>query len=159
MCSWKLFCLRPPDQGRQDDLQYASVHFFTNQPDPLYSNVTPARPLRHTEQQEEMEYAAVKCNSARPAPRWAALKLWNKFIAVACFVFIIITIWWKLYDSLLYLFFSSQKSGSWRGFSCIVQHSQQSLMTSTGFAFILWYLHSFFFYKMYIFIRKYSLLI
>ncbi|KAJ4944320.1 hypothetical protein JOQ06_012864, partial [Pogonophryne albipinna] len=56
-----------PDQlEQQDDLQYASVHFSNNRADPLYSNMRAARPLRHTEQQEVPEYAAVKFSSAAP---------------------------------------------------------------------------------------------
>ncbi|KAJ4945153.1 hypothetical protein JOQ06_013689 [Pogonophryne albipinna] len=43
-----------PDQPeQQEDLQYASVHFSNNRADPLYSNMRAARPLRHTEQQEQ----------------------------------------------------------------------------------------------------------
>ncbi|XP_033985930.1 B-cell receptor CD22-like [Trematomus bernacchii] len=58
-----------PDQPeQQDDLQYASVH-FNNRADPLYSNMRAAQPLRHTEQQEVSEYAAVKFSSAAPRAR------------------------------------------------------------------------------------------
>ncbi|XP_078022736.1 B-cell receptor CD22-like [Epinephelus lanceolatus] len=56
---------QPEEQG---DLQYASIH-FSNQADPLYSNMRPAQPLRHTEQREDVEYVTVKFNSARTAPR------------------------------------------------------------------------------------------
>ncbi|KAM8772573.1 Schwann cell myelin protein-like [Acanthopagrus schlegelii] len=64
---------RPDDreQGEseeQDDFHYASVHFSNNQADNLYSNIRPARPRRHVEQQE-VEYAAVRFNSASTAPR------------------------------------------------------------------------------------------
>lgn len=158
MCSWKWFSLCLPNQGQQDDLQYASLHFFQNQPDPLYSNVTPARPVRHTEQHEVMEYTAVKYNSARPAPRWAALKLWNKLTAVACFVFIIIRIWWKLYDSLLYLFFLSEVRKLERiQLHCTAQSRKpddfnRHCIHTLIFTFL-------FFIKIYIFIRKYSLFI
>ncbi|XP_041640079.1 B-cell receptor CD22-like [Cheilinus undulatus] len=51
-----------PDQGEpeeQDELQYASVQFSQNQAD-LYSNIRPARPIRHTERQDVSEYAAVR---------------------------------------------------------------------------------------------------
>ncbi|KAI9529166.1 hypothetical protein NQZ68_013473 [Dissostichus eleginoides] len=59
-----------PDQPeQQDDLQYASVHFSNNRADPLYSNMRAAEPLRHTEQQEVSEYAAVKFSSAAPRTR------------------------------------------------------------------------------------------
>ncbi|KAJ4944329.1 hypothetical protein JOQ06_012873 [Pogonophryne albipinna] len=59
-----------PDQPeQQDDLQYASVHFSNNRADPLYSNMRAAQPLRHTEQQEVPEYAAVKFSSAAPRTR------------------------------------------------------------------------------------------
>ncbi|XP_033985841.1 uncharacterized protein LOC117482005 [Trematomus bernacchii] len=59
-----------PDQPeQQDDLQYASVHFSNNRADPLYSNMRAAQPLRHTEQQEVSEYAAVKFSSAAPRAR------------------------------------------------------------------------------------------
>ncbi|KAI9529146.1 hypothetical protein NQZ68_013453 [Dissostichus eleginoides] len=59
-----------PDQPeQQEDLQYASVHFSNNRADPLYSNMRAARPLRHTEQQEVSEYAAVKFSSAAPRAR------------------------------------------------------------------------------------------
>lgn len=78
MCSWKLFCLCVPDQGQleeQGDLQYASIHFSNNQADSLYSNIRAAQPLRHMEQQDVSEYATVKINSARTAPRWAAWSL------------------------------------------------------------------------------------
>ncbi|KAL7405161.1 hypothetical protein ABVT39_024708 [Epinephelus coioides] len=57
---------QPEEQG---DLQYASIHFSNNQADPLYSNMRPAQPLRHTEQREDVEYVTVKFNSARTAPR------------------------------------------------------------------------------------------
>ncbi|KAM8772610.1 Schwann cell myelin protein-like [Acanthopagrus schlegelii] len=64
---------RPDDreQGEseeQDDFHYASVHFSNNQADNLYSNIRPAQPRRHVEQQE-VEYAAVRFNSASTAPR------------------------------------------------------------------------------------------
>ncbi|XP_033985929.1 B-cell receptor CD22-like isoform X2 [Trematomus bernacchii] len=59
-----------PDQPeQQEDLQYASVHFSNNRADPLYSNMRAARPLRHTEQQEVSEYAAIKFSSAGPRTR------------------------------------------------------------------------------------------
>ncbi|KAJ4944318.1 hypothetical protein JOQ06_012862 [Pogonophryne albipinna] len=59
-----------PDQPeQQEDLQYASVHFSNNRADPLYSNMRAAQPLRHTEQQEVPEYAAVKFSSAAPRTR------------------------------------------------------------------------------------------
>ncbi|XP_070684153.1 cell adhesion molecule CEACAM1-like [Pempheris klunzingeri] len=41
----------------QDELQYASIHFSS---DPLYSNIRSVQLLRHAEQQEVVEYAAVK---------------------------------------------------------------------------------------------------
>ncbi|XP_027139037.1 B-cell receptor CD22-like [Larimichthys crocea] len=53
----------------QGDLQYASIHFSNNQADSLYSNIRAAQRLRHMEQQDVSEYAAVKINSARTAPR------------------------------------------------------------------------------------------
>ncbi|KAK9540877.1 hypothetical protein VZT92_003298 [Zoarces viviparus] len=62
-----------PDQGQQEEqeeqeeqgeLQYASVRFSNKQADSLYSNIRPAQALRHTEQQEVVEYAAVQFNSA-----------------------------------------------------------------------------------------------
>ncbi|XP_078022742.1 Fc receptor-like protein 5 [Epinephelus lanceolatus] len=56
---------QPEEQG---DLQYASIR-FSNQADPLYYNMRPAQPLRHTEQREDVEYVTVKFNSARTAPR------------------------------------------------------------------------------------------
>uniref|UniRef100_A0A671TE71 Ig-like domain-containing protein n=1 Tax=Sparus aurata TaxID=8175 RepID=A0A671TE71_SPAAU len=64
---------RPDDreQGQpeeQEDFHYASVHFSNNQADNLYSNIRPAQPGRHVEQQE-VEYAAVRYNSASTAPR------------------------------------------------------------------------------------------
>ncbi|XP_036964570.1 B-cell receptor CD22-like [Acanthopagrus latus] len=64
---------RPDDreQGEseeQDDFHYASVHFSNNQADNLSSNIRPAQPRRHVEQQE-VEYAAVRFNSASTAPR------------------------------------------------------------------------------------------
>ncbi|KAI9529149.1 hypothetical protein NQZ68_013456 [Dissostichus eleginoides] len=59
-----------PDQPeQQEDLQYASVHFSNNRADPLSSNMRAAEPLRHTEQQEVPEYAAVKFSSAAPRTR------------------------------------------------------------------------------------------
>ncbi|XP_034062783.1 B-cell receptor CD22-like isoform X2 [Gymnodraco acuticeps] len=59
-----------PDQPeQQEDLQYASVHFSNNRADPLYSNMRAAQPLRHTEQQEVPEDAAVKFSSAAPRTR------------------------------------------------------------------------------------------
>ncbi|KAM8772577.1 uncharacterized protein AB9X84_010537 [Acanthopagrus schlegelii] len=64
---------RPDDreQGEsdeQDDFHYANVHFSNNQADNLYSNIRPAQPRRHVEQQE-VECAAVRFNSASTAPR------------------------------------------------------------------------------------------
>ncbi|XP_078022737.1 B-cell receptor CD22-like [Epinephelus lanceolatus] len=56
---------QPEEQG---DLQYARIR-FSNQADPLYYNMRPAQPLRHTEQREDVEYVTVKFNSARTAPR------------------------------------------------------------------------------------------
>ncbi|XP_075939099.1 sialic acid-binding Ig-like lectin 12 isoform X1 [Anarhichas minor] len=59
-----------PDQGQQEEqeeqeeLQYASVHFSNKRADPLYSSIKPAQALRHTEQQDVAEYAAVQFNSA-----------------------------------------------------------------------------------------------
>ncbi|XP_070847600.1 cell adhesion molecule CEACAM5-like [Chaetodon trifascialis] len=44
----------------QDDLQYASILFSSSRADDLNSNIGPAQPLRHMEQQEPTEYAAVK---------------------------------------------------------------------------------------------------
>ncbi|KAI9529148.1 hypothetical protein NQZ68_013455 [Dissostichus eleginoides] len=59
-----------PDQPeQQEDLQYASVHFSNNRADPLSSNMRAAQPLRHTEQQEVPEYAAIKFSSAAPRTR------------------------------------------------------------------------------------------
>ncbi|KAJ4944135.1 hypothetical protein JOQ06_012680 [Pogonophryne albipinna] len=59
-----------PDQPeQQEDLQYASVHFSNNRADLLYSNMRAAQPLRHTEQQEVPEYAAIKFSSAAPRTR------------------------------------------------------------------------------------------
>ncbi|XP_010784532.1 B-cell receptor CD22-like [Notothenia coriiceps] len=57
------------ESEQQDDLQYASVHSSNNRADPLYSNMREAQPLRHTEQQEVPEYAAVKFSSAAPRIR------------------------------------------------------------------------------------------
>ncbi|KAM9363778.1 B-cell receptor CD22-like [Symphorus nematophorus] len=60
------------EQGQpeeQVELQYASIHFSNNQVDPIYSNIRGAQPLRHMEQQEVSEYAAVRLNRASPAPR------------------------------------------------------------------------------------------
>lgn len=56
----------PEQPEEQDNLQYASTHFTNNQADPLYSDIRPARSLRHTEQQDFMDYAAVifKSNTA-----------------------------------------------------------------------------------------------
>ncbi|KAM8772404.1 B-cell receptor CD22-like [Acanthopagrus schlegelii] len=64
---------RPDDreQGEsdeQDDFHYANVHFSNNQAVNLYSNIRPAQPRRHVEQQE-VECAAVRFNSASTAPR------------------------------------------------------------------------------------------
>ncbi|XP_051239717.1 B-cell receptor CD22-like isoform X2 [Dicentrarchus labrax] len=61
--------LRIGQPEEQEDLQYASVHFSTKQADPLYSNIRAGRPLRHMEQQEVIEYAAVSFNRASTAPR------------------------------------------------------------------------------------------
>ncbi|KAI9529169.1 hypothetical protein NQZ68_013476 [Dissostichus eleginoides] len=61
-----------PDQGQpeqQDDLQYATVHFSNNRAEPLYSNMRAAQPLRHTEQQEATDYAAVNFKSRAPRTR------------------------------------------------------------------------------------------
>ncbi|XP_063740891.1 titin-like isoform X1 [Eleginops maclovinus] len=59
-----------PDQPEeQGDLQYATVHFSNSRAEPLYSNMRADQPLRHTEQQEVPEYAAVKFKSAAPRPR------------------------------------------------------------------------------------------
>ncbi|XP_063739719.1 B-cell receptor CD22-like isoform X6 [Eleginops maclovinus] len=59
-----------PDQPEeQGDLQYATIHFSNSRAEPLYSNMRAAQPLRHTEQQEVPEYAAVKFKSAAPRPR------------------------------------------------------------------------------------------
>ncbi|XP_045887266.1 hemicentin-1-like [Micropterus dolomieu] len=58
----------PEQPEEQDNLQYASIHFTNNQADPLYSNIRPARSLRHTEQQEVMDYAVVTFKS-NTAPR------------------------------------------------------------------------------------------
>ncbi|XP_041640760.1 Down syndrome cell adhesion molecule-like protein Dscam2 [Cheilinus undulatus] len=61
----------------QDELQYASVQFSPNQAD-LYSNIRPARPIRHTERQDVSEYAAVRftgnaTRTRRPEEDTAAL--------------------------------------------------------------------------------------
>ncbi|XP_036952715.1 sialoadhesin-like isoform X2 [Acanthopagrus latus] len=56
------------ESEEQDDFHYTSVHFSNNQADNLYSNIRPAQPRRHVEQQE-VEYAAVRFNSASTAPR------------------------------------------------------------------------------------------
>ncbi|XP_035855921.1 vascular cell adhesion protein 1-like isoform X2 [Sander lucioperca] len=53
----------------QVDLQYATIHVSNSQADPLYSNIRAAQPLRHREQQEAVEYAAVRFNSDSTAPR------------------------------------------------------------------------------------------
>ncbi|XP_070771471.1 Fc receptor-like protein 5 [Enoplosus armatus] len=53
----------------QDNLQYASIHISNIQADPLYCNIRPAQPLRHVEQQEVIEYVAVKFNSGSTAQR------------------------------------------------------------------------------------------
>ncbi|XP_073331781.1 B-cell receptor CD22-like [Pagrus major] len=55
----------------QDDLHYASVHFSKSQTDPVYSNIRPAGHHRHKEgeEEEEVEYTAVKFTSASAAPR------------------------------------------------------------------------------------------
>ncbi|XP_078130424.1 B-cell receptor CD22-like isoform X4 [Sander vitreus] len=53
----------------QVDLQYATIHVSNSQADPLYSNIRAAQPLRHREQQEAVEYAAIRFNSGSAAPR------------------------------------------------------------------------------------------
>ncbi|KAF1394636.1 hypothetical protein PFLUV_G00003130 [Perca fluviatilis] len=60
----------------RDELHYASIHFSTNQTDPVYSNIRPAGLRKHEGQEEEeeedndkVEYAAVKFNSASTPPR------------------------------------------------------------------------------------------
>ncbi|XP_034543305.1 junctional adhesion molecule A-like [Notolabrus celidotus] len=52
----------------QNELQYASIHFSRNQTN-LYSNITPARLIRHMEEQDFSEYAAVRCASTSTANR------------------------------------------------------------------------------------------
>uniref|UniRef100_UPI0037E85F62 B-cell receptor CD22-like n=1 Tax=Semicossyphus pulcher TaxID=241346 RepID=UPI0037E85F62 len=59
---------------REGDLEYATVNFSKEQADPIYSNVTPAKPKRHKKQKKEeeeemVEYSAVKFNSASTAQR------------------------------------------------------------------------------------------
>lgn len=51
---------RQPEE--QDDLHYASVQFYMNNTDSLYSNVRPAEDVG-------VEYVAVKFNSSSTAPR------------------------------------------------------------------------------------------
>ncbi|KAA8595419.1 hypothetical protein FQN60_012554, partial [Etheostoma spectabile] len=53
----------------QVELQYATIQFSSSQADPLYSNIRAAQPLRHGEQQEAVEYAAVGVNRRSTAPR------------------------------------------------------------------------------------------
>ncbi|XP_030284673.1 uncharacterized protein LOC115588301 [Sparus aurata] len=78
---------QPEEQG---DFHYASVHFSNIQAVNPSSNFRPAQPRRHVEQQD-VEYAAVRFNSASTA--------------------------------------LSQRSGSCRGSSCVVQHRQQNPLT------------------------------
>ncbi|XP_039656772.1 uncharacterized protein LOC120559244 [Perca fluviatilis] len=59
----------PSEPEEQVDLQYATIHVSNSQADPLYSNIRAAQPLRHREQQEAVEYAAVSFNSGSTAPR------------------------------------------------------------------------------------------
>ncbi|XP_028420708.1 B-cell receptor CD22-like [Perca flavescens] len=59
----------PSEPEEQADLQYATIHVSNSQADPLYSNIRAAPPLRHREQQEAVEYAAVSFNSGSTAPR------------------------------------------------------------------------------------------
>ena len=70
-----LYCL-PNQSEERDELHYASIHFSTNQTDPVYSNIRPAGLRKHEGQEEEeeehndkVEYAAVKFNSASTPPR------------------------------------------------------------------------------------------
>ncbi|XP_073331641.1 B-cell receptor CD22-like [Pagrus major] len=58
-------------EAEQDDLHYASVRFSKSQTDPVYSNIRPAGHHRHKEgeEEEEVEYTAVKFTSASAAPR------------------------------------------------------------------------------------------
>ncbi|XP_044047448.1 B-cell receptor CD22-like [Siniperca chuatsi] len=58
-------CL-PNQSEQQDDIHYASIHFPKNQTDPVYSNIR-AGPRRHKEEEEVVEYAAVKFNSGSTA--------------------------------------------------------------------------------------------
>ncbi|XP_062282326.1 B-cell receptor CD22-like [Scomber scombrus] len=60
---------QPAEQ--QDDLNYATVHFTKKEADPLYSNIRPAQPQRHKEEEEMngVVYATVKINSGSEAPR------------------------------------------------------------------------------------------
>ncbi|KAM7010092.1 B-cell receptor CD22-like [Tautogolabrus adspersus] len=60
---------RPPEQ--QDPLRNASIRFFQNQADVLYSNVRPARPHRGTQdedREDQIEYATVKIETASRLP-------------------------------------------------------------------------------------------
>lgn len=58
----------------RDEIHYASVNFARNQTDPVYSNIRPAGPRGHKEE-ENVEYATVKFNNS--ASRWAALHSWS----------------------------------------------------------------------------------
>uniref|UniRef100_UPI0037E73601 B-cell receptor CD22-like n=1 Tax=Semicossyphus pulcher TaxID=241346 RepID=UPI0037E73601 len=56
---------------QQDDLHYATIHFFQSQADALYSNIRPARSHRQTlkeDEEEDVEYAVVKINDASRLP-------------------------------------------------------------------------------------------
>ncbi|XP_078145944.1 B-cell receptor CD22-like isoform X1 [Centroberyx gerrardi] len=55
---------QPTEQ--QDDLDYATVHFSKIQPDPLYSNF---KPERRAEEEETVQYVAVKFRRPQTAPR------------------------------------------------------------------------------------------
>lgn len=61
---------QPAEQ--QDELHYSNIIFPQNQEEALYSNVRPAQPHRHEDEDSGVEYTAVKTESASGAPGWAA---------------------------------------------------------------------------------------
>ncbi len=151
-----MLCLSTQGQPGQDDLHYASVQFSKNQTDSLYSNIRPAqRHRRKQEEEESVEYAAVKFNSASTAPRWAALltgtlvsikpqnevfifQFFSSLTVAFAYLFTfllspleICISWYCIFRITWFLFFSSQmqRSGNWGGSNCVVQYSQQNCLT------------------------------
>ncbi|XP_078022573.1 B-cell receptor CD22-like [Epinephelus lanceolatus] len=57
---------QPAEQ--QDELHYSSISFPQNQEEALYSNVRPAQPHRHEDEDSGVEYTAIKTESASGAP-------------------------------------------------------------------------------------------